>query len=85
MKQTIHQKYYKKSEAVNQQSSLKIMFCKTSKIPQESIWDGATFNKAVSPHTCNCNKTDAITGVFQCIYNFNIFALCFVPIKLSIF
>ena len=23
------------------------------------------FNKAVSPHICNCTKKDAITGVFQ--------------------
>ena len=61
------------------------MFCKTSQIPQESISDGATFNKPVSPHACNCNKKDAITGVFQCIYNFNIFALCFISIKPSIF
>ena len=44
IKQVIHQKYCRnKSEAVTQWSSLKIMFCKTSQILQESIWDGDTF------------------------------------------
>ena len=85
MKQAIHQNYYKKSEAVTQQSSLKIMFCKTSQISQESIWDGATFNKGVSPHTRNCNKKTPSLPFSSAYTYFNMFALCFISIKPSIF
>ena len=33
----------RRSEAVTEQSSLKIMFCKASQILQEMIFNGATF------------------------------------------
>ena len=80
IKQAIRQK------AVTQQSSLKIMFCKTHKFHKKASGMESHFNKAVIPHICNCTKKDVITGVFQCIYTyFNILALCFISIEASIF
>ena len=43
IKQAIRPKYSWKSEAVDQQFYLKIMFCKTSKVSQEGICDEASF------------------------------------------
>ena len=74
IKQAIRQK------AVTQQSSLKIMFCKTHKFHKKASGMESHFNKAVSPRTINCTKKDIAYYTY-----FKIFALCFVSIEPCIF
>ena len=63
-----------KSEAVAQLSSVKLRFCKTSQILQNTSNMESLFCKTVSPQACNCTKKSTITGVFLWIYLFeNIF------------
>ena len=64
IKQAINWKCYRKSEAVAQQCSVKMSFCKTSQFSKKSVCDGVSFGKVVSPHVCNCTKKDVFTVVF---------------------
>ena len=63
-KEVIDWKCYRKSEAVAQQCSVKMSFCKTSQFSKKSVCDGVFFGKVVSPHVCNCTKKDVFTVVF---------------------
>ena len=62
-----------KSEEVAQPSSVKMRFCKTSKILQKASKTESLFRKTVSSQACNCTKKDTITGVFLWNIYVNIF------------
>ena len=57
-----------KSEAFDQLSSVKLRFCKTLQILQNTSKMESLFCKTVSPQACNCTKKSTITGVFLWIY-----------------
>ena len=57
-----------KSEAVAQLSSVKLRFCETSQISQNTSKMEFLFCKYVSPQACNSNKKETVIGVFLWIY-----------------
>ena len=83
----IHWKSYRKSEAVAQQCSLKMMFCKTPQFWWKSINDEVRFGKNVSPPVYSCPKKYAITGAFLWIASVNtfFFGLFLSSIRLDMF
>ena len=70
MKQVIHWKYYRKSEAVTQQCSVKLW-----QFSKRDICNRVPFRKAVSPHVSNCTNKDIFPGVFLWIDFVN--TICF--------
>ena len=81
IKQMIHWKYYKKSEAVAQQCSVKMTFYKTSQFSKKNICDGVPFRKTVSPHVWNFTEKDVFTGVFLWIDFANTIFFWFISFK----
>ena len=72
IEQVICPKCCRKSEAVAQESSVKMRFCRTSQMSQKTSKMEPLFRKTVSSQACSCTKKDTVAGdsAFSCEYNF---------------